>query len=209
MDAVALSPVTGLSSRFDQTRHIGRRPVTLGTLGQTLRWRWRLVLGVVVASLFAGAVACLIIPARYEGVARLRITPTNAFPVSGDDTREQPLDQALVNTELGTIRSRDIARKVVLQFGLEKDPEFVSNRLLVGSAPINHARATEAAITAVLDRLSVEQQEKSYLISIGFTSANAVKAARVANGFASAYICLLYTSPSPRDRQKSRMPSSA
>ena len=24
-----------------------------------------------------------------------------------------------------------------------------------------------------------------------------------------AYICLLYTSPSPRDRQKSRMPSSA
>ena len=26
---------------------------------------------------------------------------------------------------------------------------------------------------------------------------------------ASSYICLLYTSPSPRDRQKSRMPSSA
>ena len=24
-----------------------------------------------------------------------------------------------------------------------------------------------------------------------------------------AYVCLLYTSPSPRDRQKSRMPSSA
>ena len=28
-------------------------------------------------------------------------------------------------------------------------------------------------------------------------------------GFAESYICLLYTSPSPRDRQKSRMPSSA
>ena len=28
-------------------------------------------------------------------------------------------------------------------------------------------------------------------------------------GFKKAYICLLYTSPSPRDRQKSRMPSSA
>ena len=27
--------------------------------------------------------------------------------------------------------------------------------------------------------------------------------------FASRYLCLLYTSPSPRDRQKSRMPSSA
>ena len=30
-----------------------------------------------------------------------------------------------------------------------------------------------------------------------------------ASGFAPYYICLLYTSPSPRDRQKSRMPSSA
>ena len=27
--------------------------------------------------------------------------------------------------------------------------------------------------------------------------------------FVGVYICLLYTSPSPRDRQKSRMPSSA
>ena len=29
------------------------------------------------------------------------------------------------------------------------------------------------------------------------------------NYFDTAYVCLLYTSPSPRDRQKSRMPSSA
>ena len=28
-------------------------------------------------------------------------------------------------------------------------------------------------------------------------------------GYVLAYLCLLYTSPSPRDRQKSRMPSSA
>ena len=29
------------------------------------------------------------------------------------------------------------------------------------------------------------------------------------NLFSQIYVCLLYTSPSPRDRQKSRMPSSA
>ena len=28
-------------------------------------------------------------------------------------------------------------------------------------------------------------------------------------GVSAAYVCLLYTSPSPRDRQKTRMPSSA
>ena len=31
----------------------------------------------------------------------------------------------------------------------------------------------------------------------------------VAGALARVYVCLLYTSPSPRDRQKSRMPSSA
>ena len=31
----------------------------------------------------------------------------------------------------------------------------------------------------------------------------------LAQAIASAWVCLLYTSPSPRDRQKSRMPSSA
>ncbi len=194
MDALTLNPTTRsdpatrMASRFDQTRHIGRRPVTLGTIGQTLRWRWRLVAGVVVLSLLVGAAASLIIPARYQGLARIRITPVGAFPVAGDDTREQPLDQALVNTEIGTIRSRDIARKVVLQFGLEKDPEFVPARLLIGTAPVDHARATETAISAMLGRLSVEQQEKSYILGISFDSASAVKAARIANGFASAYI---------------------
>ena len=35
------------------------------------------------------------------------------------------------------------------------------------------------------------------------------RAAHDGVGFLPIYICLLYTSPSPRDRQKSRMPSSA
>ena len=35
------------------------------------------------------------------------------------------------------------------------------------------------------------------------------KAVRLNNSSTQVYICLLYTSPSPRDRQKSRMPSSA
>ena len=192
MDALTLNPATRPAtrpaSRFDQTRHIGRRPVTLGTIGQTLRWRWRLVAGVVLVVLCVGAVASLIVPARYQGTARIRITPVGAFPIAEDDTHEQPLDQALVNTEIGTIRSRDIARKVVQQFGLEQDPEFVPARLMMGTAPVDRARATETAITTILDRLSVEQQEKSYILAIGFDSKDPVKAARVANGFASAYI---------------------
>ena len=40
-----------------------------------------------------------------------------------------------------------------------------------------------------------------YALKGNYTRYKAIKAAQ--------YVCLLYTSPSPRDRQKSRMPSSA
>lgn len=185
MDAVTLAPAPGLTSRFDQSRHLGRRPVTLGSLAQVVRWRWRLVGAVVAACLLAGVAASLLITPRFDGVARIRITPAGAFPATSEEPRETPLDQSLVNTEIGTIRSRDVARKVVRQFGLDRDPEFVKPALL---ASTDRARATEAAITALLARLAVEQQEKSYIIAIGFSSPDAARAARIANAIASAYI---------------------
>ena len=194
MDAITQSPVSGLSgryetSRFDQTRHLGRKPVTLASIGQILRWRWRLIAGIVLVMFVAGVAASLIITPRYEGVARIRITPVGAFQFTTDTGRDSPLDQALVNTEIATIRSRDVARRVVERNSLSKDPEFVSAKLLhAGNAGAVAARATEAAITAVLGRLSVEQREKSYIVAISFESRDAVKSARIANDFAEAYI---------------------
>ena len=41
------------------------------------------------------------------------------------------------------------------------------------------------------------------------SSAGAITAALLAAGYSAAEICLLYTSPSPRDLSTSRMPSSA
>ena len=50
-----------------------------------------------------------------------------------------------------------------------------------------------------------------YLLNkiIGKDTREKLKEIEAIEVFALAYICLLYTSPSPRDRQKSRMPSSA
>ena len=186
MDALALTPSPGFSSRFDQTRHIGRRPVTLGAVGQILRWRWRLILGVMLVMLAAGVAASLLIPPRYEGVARVRIMPSNTFAAPEDGEQGRPLDQALVNTEVATILSRDVARRVVEQNGLASDGEFVGAALL--GANRSQARASEAAITSVLAHLTVEQQDKSYILAIHFQSRSGEKAARVANSFASAYI---------------------
>jgi uncharacterized protein involved in exopolysaccharide biosynthesis len=94
----------------------------------------------------------------------------------------------LLSTEIATIRSRDIARRVVQANGLQHDPEFVSARLRSGKDEVAQARAVEAAISTLLERLSVDQQEKSYILAVGFQSRDPVKAARIANGFAESYI---------------------
>ena len=60
-----------------------------------------------------------------------------------------------------------------------------------------------AAAAAQLSQPSVE--DKCRTIAARLAKADAAAAAEVA----ALLTCLLYTSPSPRDRQKSRMPSSA
>ena len=56
-------------------------------------------------------------------------------------------------------------------------------------------------------RLAVGDEVESWLN--GWADASLRRQAELGGVFDIAYGCLLYTSPSPRDRQKSRMPSSA
>ena len=49
----------------------------------------------------------------------------------------------------------------------------------------------------------------SFFTTDRFTGSNAVRFIAPTGGFTYSYTCLLYTSPSPRDRTRSRMPSSA
>ena len=57
-----------------------------------------------------------------------------------------------------------------------------------------------ATAPAVTD-FNLEIQDKEFIIFVGPSGCGKSTTLRM--------ICLLYTSPSPRDRQKSRMPSSA
>ena len=54
-----------------------------------------------------------------------------------------------------------------------------------------------------------DEKNSSAFPNLGLARANAVKNYFVSKGIPSSRICLLYTSPSPRDKRQSRMPSSA
>ena len=60
-----------------------------------------------------------------------------------------------------------------------------------------------------LDRNARPQNTHGPLAGIAVGIKDIIDVAGMACRYGSAIYCLLYTSPSPRDRQKSRMPSSA
>ncbi|WP_242139385.1 AAA family ATPase [Sphingomonas sp. TREG-RG-20F-R18-01] len=191
-------------SRLDQSRHIGRKPVTLAALGATLRRRWKVIGATILVCTLVAIVGGLLITPQYDAVARIRITPAKQAPLDFDTAKDGPLDQALVNTEMATIRSRDIARRVVTRYGLQGDPEFAGPAVSARRGPIATAHAIETATSAVLRQLTVLQQEKSYVLTIGLRSRDPVKAARLANAMAMAYIdstADLQTSTATRQEQ--------
>ena len=89
----------------------------------------------------------------------------------------------------------------------------------VGSTKITQADLQNSIDTVLAERIGVDQsgmklqtgedltrsQLRFHLISVLFRQIASEAKIKVTK----AEICLLYTSPSPRDRQKSRMPSSA
>ncbi|WP_277970050.1 Wzz/FepE/Etk N-terminal domain-containing protein, partial [Sphingomonas echinoides] len=102
------STVLVQGSRLDQSRHIGRKPVTLASLGGGLRRRWRIIGAMVLLTMLAAVSVAVLITPKYDAVARIRITPARQAPLDFETAKDPPLDQALVNTEIATIRSRDI-----------------------------------------------------------------------------------------------------
>ena len=88
--------------------------------------------------------------------------------------------------------------KPIIEIAKPQLPNYVpttyTNTVLTNTERPNLVEAANKTIDAVV-------HVKNTAISRGFTSFNDVIRGRPS--------CLLYTSPSPRDRQKSRMPSSA
>lgn len=182
MNVQAIPVEAAPASRFDQTRHAERRPVTLRSLGDTLRRRWWVVAICAATLCVLGIAVSLLLTPKYDAYAKVRITP-NAQSGLSAETSDRPLDQTAVNTEVSVIGSRNVARKVVMQLGLYRDPEFVS-----ASPPASRDEAIERAISKLVGQVKVDRNEKNYVISIGYRSVDPVKAARIANAIAETYV---------------------
>lgn len=191
MNSVTPLPPVRIESRFDQTRHIGRKPITLSGIGDALRRRLPILVGAVLLALVGAAVVSSLVTPLYSSSTRLRIVPRSMSPLDFDTRGDTPLDQSIIETEVAAIGSRDIARVVVRELGLQHDPEFLSaawQKRGRDNGPAQEAARVEHATSALLDRVQVSRQGKSYVVELSVASQNPVKAAKIANALANAYI---------------------
>ena len=157
-----------------------------------------------------------------------KVGVTNAVPVSSYEMfRNEGLDPAnpdvvqfahdpSMGGQSGPGNSKTIAEYdnyEVAHFRLLNDMNF----LPYGKSMIESARKTYKQLTLMEDAMLIHRimrapEKRIYKIDIGNIPPNEVDTymQRVVNQMKKTpYICLLYTSPSPRDRTRSRMPSSA
>lgn len=185
MNVQPITSDTAPVSRFDQTRHSDRRPVTLRSLGDAIRRRWWVVAAsALMLCILAVAVSLMLTP-KYDASTKVRITP-NGQSALDVNSADRPLDTTAVNTEVTVIGSRNIARKVVIEQALYRDPEFVP--IGDGKPALSREDAIERATSNVVSRINVNRNEKSYVVDIGFRSVDPVKAATIANAIAQTYV---------------------
>jgi capsular exopolysaccharide synthesis family protein len=154
----------------------------LKRLGTAFRRRWKLF--AVVTALVFGAVlaATLLLTPVWTASAQIKIEPNRRTATDFQAAANgSPPDQALVDTEVGLMRSREVARAVVQKFNLANDPEFIGKGTPKGPP-------AEVAATALLDKTDVSRLSTTYLVSLSVRSKDPAKAAALANAMAQQYL---------------------
>src|SRR5579871_2914870 len=168
------------------------------------RQRYVLAAGPALAILL-GLFYLIITPSQYTATATILID-SNTLRVLQNQTQQlgdTPFDTVQVGSQVDILESDNLALAVIRKLKLTEDPEFVKT----DAEPISSANAQGAldeqgsleakeavadrereAIDAFAGKRSVARLERSYGLDISFTSRNPVKAAKIANAIAEAYI---------------------
>lgn len=186
--------------------------IDLRNLWRTI-WRWRaLVASTVVIAIVAAIVTVNSLTPIYTASTQVAIGQRQDQVLNLPDILTNLKgDAETINTEIGVIRSRNLALKTVVKLGLDSNPEFnpepgVLDRVkdwiadflpplpewLAGPPSEPPAPEEEAHLVRVidkfLDKLKVSSDGKSRIVTISFQSADPRLAAQVANTLADFYI---------------------
>ena len=180
-------------------------------LGRVL-WQKRALIGGV--TLVAAGAAFLVVNAitpRYRSESRILLeTRENVFlraEADKNNADRTTIDAEAVASQIQVVLSRDLARQVIQKEGLADNPEFDSGgslRAILGLFGIGRDPSAmtkeERTLEAYYERINVSSVEKSRVIAVDFSSANADLAARVANTIAETYLSMQQTAKQDQTR---------
>lgn len=163
-----------------------------------LRRRHVIILALLLPSLAGGALYLYTTPPIYTASATM-IIETRKGPLQESLLGNAPPDSAWVESQIGVLKSQNVAAYVVKQLRLAEDPKFISpddglldkllRRLgLEDAAPQSETERAGAAVAAVSGGLDVRRVGQSYMLRIDFRSQNPEQAAKVANALIDGYI---------------------
>lgn len=188
-------------------RWIPRQPVELdlpvereAVAGGTLLVLWRrrrFIAGCLGLVLLASFVVATLTPLVYTSEALVQVDfgreQSGAASPGGGGIQVDP--NALVEGEARLIRSQAVARRVITSLGLDRDPAFAAgpgflSRLtsIFRASEVDTDRIAELIATRLLERLSVKNDSRSYLIAVSYTSVDPTRTAEIANAFAEEYL---------------------
>ena len=160
----------------------------LRTAREVVRRRFLTLLIVAGLVTLVGVVLTLRITPVYTGVARVQIDPTRNPLRSANEAQAQLASEA-IETEVSVANSVATAKTVVERLKLDRDPEFTEGLdEAIKDGKLTQAARIDAVVNNVREHLSVSREKLTYIIGISFTSEDPVKAARIANAFATAYL---------------------
>jgi succinoglycan biosynthesis transport protein ExoP len=183
------------------------------SLGRAL-WQKRItILGFTLISAAIAFVVVNAITPRYRSESRLLLEAReNVFLRAAADkttTDRTTIDQEAVASQTQVLLSRDLAREVIRKEKLADNPEFERGAPSLGGAVLglfgigrdrSKMSREERTMEAYYDRLNVQAVEKSRVIAIDFSSANADLAARIANSIAETYLKMQQTAQQNQTR---------
>jgi polysaccharide biosynthesis transport protein len=180
-------------------------------LGRAVWRKKKTILGLTMIVAAAAFALVNAITPRFQSESRLLLEMReNVFMRAEADKNQNDrttIDAEAVTSQIQLVLSRDLARKVMQVEQLTANPEFDSPSPLQGLLSLfgigrdrNAMTQEERALDAYYERLGVYAVEKSRVIAVDFSSANAELAARVANRIAETYLEMQQTSKQDQTR---------
>ena len=184
------------------TGTISDAPFGMADLVRVIRARRGLILRWALAVIGLTVIVLAVWPTSYMASAVVMLDERrNNVTAQSQVLSDLPTDAASLQNQIQILTSRDLAAEVIGKEKLYDDPEF--NAALSGNPFANWddllhpskwfaaggaETGRDAIIDSVLRHLKVDEQGLSTTFTVGFSSRDAQKSARIANAFVQAYV---------------------